>query len=128
MNEEPSDSQKPKKISKVRKPKKPVSKIKKTISKTNTKKNKTVEDGVHRAIRQALLSFYSNAAEKRLQNLDLNHLLGMVSEYLDSFILLGFDTKGQKASIMHATTQVGRDALVEHLRTTFIQMIGQDNS
>jgi len=82
---------------------------------------------VHDAIKQAFLRFYDKASLKQAHNTELNHLDGIVSEYLDHFILLGFDVLGQKVSLVHATSHCGKDALVEHLRTTLLQMIGSDN-
>jgi len=82
---------------------------------------------VHDAIKQAFLRFYDKASLKQAHNTELNHLDGIVSEYLDHFILLGFDVLGQKVSLVHATSHCGKDALVEHLRTTLLQIIGSDN-
>jgi len=75
--------------------------------KKRVKKTATTETGevvpvtdipayVHDAIKQAFLRFYDKASLKQAHNTELNHLDGIVSEYLDNFILLGFDVLGQK--------------------------------
>ena len=41
-------------------------------------------------------------------------------------MILGYDLNGEKVSIMHAETPHDRDALVEHLRTTLLNIIGNN--
>ena len=47
----------------------------------------------------------------------------MVSEFLKTFMVLGYDLNGEKVFIMHATNPHDKDALVEHLRTTLLGII-----
>ena len=54
---------------------------------------------------------------------DLEQLDTVITEYLDTFMLLGYDINGEKVLIMHATNPHDRDALVEHLRTTLLGII-----
>lgn len=100
----------------------------KTPSKSTAKitavgKNATqVED----LIKQAFMRFYDKTSTRAAQNLEIKHLDNVITEYLENFILLGYDVSGQKVSIIHATSQYGKDALIEHLRTTLLNIIGGD--
>jgi len=118
----------PKKPGKVTKPKQ---KVTKTTPTANSRKNakakqqpnnnsKIVED----VIKQAFMRFYDQSSVRHMQDTEARQLDTIVSEYLDNFMILGYDTTGQKVSIMHATTPYGRDALIEHLRATLIGIVG----
>jgi hypothetical protein len=85
-------------------------------------KNLHVED----VIKQAFLRFYDNASVKSSKVKDLEHLDLITEEYLKSYMILGYDLNGEKVSIMHAETPHDRDALVEHLRTTLLNIIGNN--
>jgi hypothetical protein len=78
---------------------------------------------VEEVIKSAFLRFYDNAQLKHYKVKDLEHLDGLASEYLKTFMILGYDLNGEKAFIMHATNPHDRDALVEHLRTTLLGII-----
>ena len=78
---------------------------------------------VEEVIKSAFLRFYDNAQLKQHKVKDLEHLDGLASEYLKTFMILGYDLNGEKAFIMHATNPHDRDALVEHLRTTLLGII-----
>jgi len=78
---------------------------------------------IEEVIKQAFLRFYDNATLKHYKVKDLEHLDTLVSEYLNTFMILGYDINGEKAMIMHASNPHDRDALVEHLRTTLLGII-----
>jgi hypothetical protein len=78
---------------------------------------------VEEVIRNAILRFYDTATLKQYKVKDLEHLDAMVSEFLKTFMVLGYDLNGEKVFIMHATNPHDRDALVEHLRTTLLGII-----
>ena len=78
---------------------------------------------VEDVIKQAFLRFYDNATLKQYKVKDLEHLDTVVSEFLGSFMILGYDINGEKVLIMHATNPHDRDALVEHMRTTLLGII-----
>jgi hypothetical protein len=82
-------------------------------------KNLHVED----VIKQAFLRFYDNASIRGSKVKDLEHLDVITQEYLNSYMILGYDINGEKVSIMHAETPHDRDALVEHLRTTLLSFL-----
>lgn len=79
---------------------------------------------VEDVIKQAFLRFYDTATVKKHKEKDLEHLDSLVSEYLDTFMILGYDPNGEKALIMHARSHHDKDALIEHLRTTLLGFIG----
>lgn len=78
---------------------------------------------VEEVIKNAFLRFQDAAVLKQYKVKDLEHLDGLVSEFLKAFMILGYDLNGEKAFIMHATNPNDRDALVEHLRTTLLGII-----
>jgi hypothetical protein len=79
---------------------------------------------VEEVIKNAFLRFADAAQMKQYRVKDLEHLDSMVSEFLKTFMVLGYDLNGEKVFIMHATNPHDRDALVEHLRTTLLGIIG----
>ena len=84
----------------------------------STEKNLHVED----VIKQAFLRFYDNASIRGSKVKDLEHLDNITQEYLESYMILGYDINGEKVSIMHAENPHDRDALVEHLRLSLIHI------
>jgi hypothetical protein len=78
---------------------------------------------VEEVIKNAFLRFADAAQMKQYKVQDLEHLDGMVSEFLKAFMILGYDLNGEKVFVMHATNPNDKDALVEHLRTTLLGII-----
>jgi hypothetical protein len=120
-----STEDKNKKKSVKRKPSKKTSSAK--LSATNIEqglppieKNLQVEE----VIKQAFLRFYDSASVRSSKVKDLEHLDHIAEEYLNSYMILGYDINGEKVSIMHAENPHDRDALVEHLRTTLLNILG----
>ena len=85
----------------------------------SVEKNLQVEE----VIKQAFLRFYDNASIRGSKVKDLEHLDVITQEYLNSYMILGYDINGEKVSIMHAENPHDRDALVEHLRTTLLNFL-----
>lgn len=54
---------------------------------------------------------------------EIIHLESVMSEFLSSFIVIGYNLEGEKVFIGHAKSQQQHDALVEHLRVTFFNII-----
>jgi hypothetical protein len=78
---------------------------------------------VEEVIKNAFIRFADAAQLKQYKVKDLEHLDSVVSEFLKTFMVLGYDLNGEKVFIMHATNPHDRDALVEHLRTTLLGII-----
>ena len=55
---------------------------------------------------------------------DVKILESIIEEYLGAFVLLGYDLKGDKIVLWHAKNQADNDSLLEHLRSSFLQSIG----
>jgi hypothetical protein len=62
--------------------------------------------------------------EKQKTEGDYKILETIIQEYLKSFLIIGFGINGDKVFIGHATTAEQHDSLIEHLRQTFINIIG----
>lgn len=78
---------------------------------------------LEQAIAKAFKRFYSESVSKQHKIKDLKHLDTIVAEYLQSFMILGYDISGEKICISHASTPAARDALIEHLRSTFLNIM-----
>ena len=59
-------------------------------------------------------------AANRVYSRDYNLLKNQISEYLDSFLLLGYDSEGHRIIIQHHHSQRDRDAVMEFLKTVFL--------
>lgn len=108
--------------------KKPTSKKKKTnsveLSSTEPVKKTLIKDlAIDDVIKQAFLRFSDNITIKQSKVKDLEHLDRIAEEYLGTYMILGYDINGEKVSIMHANNPHDRDALVEHLRTTLLEIL-----
>lgn len=115
--------------------KKTTSKKKKTnsVGLSSTEFNEGVEQAAKKTlakdlqiedlIKQAFLRFSDNVSVKQSKVKDLEHLDNIAEEYLKTYMILGYDINGEKVSIMHANNPHDRDALVEHLRTTLLDIL-----
>lgn len=57
---------------------------------------------------------------------DLGLLKSIITEYLDTFILFGYNTDGERIILQHYISPKDRDAIMEFLKTIFIKQ-QQDN-
>jgi len=62
-----------------------------------------------------------NQDESQITERDYTLLKSVITEYLDSFMLFGYNTQGERIIIQHAKTPKDRDAVMEFLKTIFIQ-------
>lgn len=62
-----------------------------------------------------------NQTENRIEERDYHLLKSVITEYLDSFMLFGYNTKGERIIVQHAQSARDRDAVMEFLKTIFIQ-------
>ena len=75
-------------------------------------------------IKEAFLRFNDTVTIKASKVKDLEHLDNIAEEFLQAYMILGYDLNGEKVFIMHANNPHDKDALVEHLRTTLLGIIG----
>ena len=109
---------------KTSKPLKPTNKTNNKLNKQDDLVNRQIED----AIMQAFTRFQAADTVKQAKLKDLYQLDTVVTEYLQSFMILGYDINGEKVFITHAENMSARDALVEHLRTTFLSIMNNGNA
>lgn len=62
-----------------------------------------------------------NLEESRIQSRDLYILKSIITEYLDTYILFGYDTNNQRIVIQNCENPRDRDALMEFLKIIFIK-------
>lgn len=68
------------------------------------------------------------ATNERISNLkDLKTLEAVVSEFLKTFIIIGYTFKGEKVTVGHATSQQENDSLSEHLRQMFLRVVNNED-
>ena len=62
-----------------------------------------------------------NIEESKIQSRDLSILKGLITEYLGSYILFGYDIKGDRIIIQNCENAKDRDALMEFLKIIFFK-------
>jgi len=62
-----------------------------------------------------------NSQNNTIVRRDLTMLKNMVSEYLDSFVLFGYNMEGERVIIQKFETSKDRDAVMEFLKTIFLK-------
>lgn len=107
---------------------------KKVLTKKQIESAKSVEVStniqkqINDVIEQAFARFYLSSRDKQNKMSDLQHLDAIVAEYLQSFMILGYDINGERICITHAATPAARDSLIEHLRSTFLNIMNNPNN
>ena len=61
-----------------------------------------------------------NNADKKQITEELSHLKVIIEEYLDNFLLLGYTFNGTPFILSNSSTEEKHNALVEHLRLTYM--------
>lgn len=62
-----------------------------------------------------------NQSENKIEERDYYLLKSVITEYLDSFMLFGYSMKGERIIVQHAQSPRDKDAIMEFLKTIFIQ-------
>ena len=62
-----------------------------------------------------------NKFETKIAIRDLSVLNSVITEYMDTYILFGYNLKGERIIIQHANTPKDRDANMEFLKTIFLK-------
>jgi hypothetical protein len=67
-----------------------------------------------------------NQTQNAITMRDLGLLKSIITEYLDTFILFGYNLEGERIILQHYMKAKDRDAIMEFLKTIFIKQ-QQDN-
>ena len=59
--------------------------------------------------------------EEKVSIRDLTVLKSIITEYLDTFMLMGYNTDGERVIIQHFNSHRDKDAVMEFLKNLFIQ-------
>jgi hypothetical protein len=62
-----------------------------------------------------------NSQNNMIAKRDLSLLKGVITEYLDSFLVFGYNTEGDRVIIQNFKTAKDRDAIMEFLKTIFLK-------
>jgi len=62
---------------------------------------------------------------RKLKSIDADQIKNILSEYLDTFLILGYDTKGERVFVFNADTPAKKDALYEHFKSIFVKLLEQ---
>lgn len=57
----------------------------------------------------------------------IDHMITLLSEYLDDYIIVGHDISGTSVSLMHGKTQKDRDAVLKLFGDTFIKVCAKQS-
>lgn len=72
---------------------------------------------------QALLRHKSEMlADKKLKVKELRHFSSIANEYLNSFILIGYSLQDEKVVLLNMPTPKDEAALIDLLRSTFLEL------
>ena len=63
----------------------------------------------------------NNLREGKIARRDLNILKSMITEYMDTFILFGYNLQNERVIIQHFSNSKDRDAIMEFLKTIFLK-------
>lgn len=85
-----------------------------------------VQTQLESVLNEAILRFDTSSDIKNYKLKDLVHLDNIAQEFLKAFIILGYDINGEKVHILHANTPHDKDALIEHLRTSLINILNNN--
>jgi len=76
--------------------------------------NQELQRGIEKWIR-------NNDQRQKENNRDLSLLSGIIGEYLDSYILFGYNLEGERVIIQSQSSPKDRDALMEFLKIVFLK-------
>jgi hypothetical protein len=119
------DQQKPSRKKKAKTPSKKAS-----VAPLTSKKDEDLDPlskaeriNIEQVFAQALSKYKDELLSKTKQhNKDLSHLSNIVEEYLSCFALIGYSIEGDKVCVFNAHNAKDEAALVDHLRSTFIDI------
>jgi hypothetical protein len=100
------------------------SETKYTISKKDIEEmNKKVFDAINEIELQKSLDKWlkENRQHQQVAMRDLSMLKAIIGEYLDSFILFGYNIEGERVILQNFNKAKDRDALMEFLKIVFIK-------
>jgi hypothetical protein len=89
--------------------------------------NKIFEEINRKELEKSLDRWLKNNSDKTsIAIRDLSLLKSIITEYLDAFLVFGYNTEGERIILKHYTNSKDRDAIMEFLKTLFINQ-QQDN-
>jgi hypothetical protein len=80
---------------------------------------------VNYVLNQALARYKNDAtmSDKQQKLKEISHLGNIVDEYLSCFTIIGYTMQGEKVCIFNAKTSKDEAALVDLLRSTFLEIV-----
>lgn len=89
-------------------------------SEVNTPLNKELLNILNEKIYSILKEDQKGSIDKNKINEELQQLQGILKEYLDTYLVLGYTFNGTPFLLSNAPTERDHNALVEHLRITYM--------
>jgi hypothetical protein len=91
----------------------------------NSTISKVEQVNIDQLITQALKRHKDEVAvDKKLKVKELGHLASLTEEYLNCFLLIGFSIQNEKVVLQSITNSKDEAALMDLLRSTFIDLAG----
>ena len=85
---------------------------------------KTIEIHSEEVIREALKKFVSEKMNKRQTDDEIEAMVSVCSEFLKSFIILGYDFEGKAINpIFYAKSELDADALSQYMQKFFMSQM-----
>ena len=91
--------------------------------------NQTIKKQIDKEIEKETIkqTTYASTEKKNAQK-DMAVLDSVISEYLQNFMVIGFDLQGNKLTMFHAKNALEKDAILEHLRSVVMNLVNGENS
>ena len=84
--------------------------------------NQTIQKQIVKEVEKETMQPYVSNEKKQIQK-DIAILDSTVSEFLQNFMIIGFDLYGNRVTIFHAKNTLERDAILEHLRSIIMNLV-----
>jgi len=110
-----NDNKKPRKPRKLKNTKSPIPL--QPISPQETKMLESLTKEINESINNVIKDELNN---KKKKNLNLDQVKNILTEFLNTYLLLGYTIEGEPFLISQAKTPQEYNSLVEHLRLTFM--------
>jgi len=85
---------------------------------------KVEQHNINQLITQALLRYKNEQiVDKKIKHNELSHLASICEEYMSTFALIGYSLEDEKVVMLNMSNSKNEAALVDLLRSTFIEII-----
>ena len=85
---------------------------------------KIEQNNINQLITQALLRYKNEQiVDQKIKHKELSHLASICEEYMSTFALIGYSLEDERVVMLNMSNSKNEAALVDLLRSTFIEII-----